>query len=127
MRSVFADDLEGEKALCVLLGESTEQYRSNYECVVCGKGFSDEEWDDRHDLHDWGCPTESFDDDKDCDYECSCVMNNDEYVHAACCIPCGNVFPVDVIDDVYGIFCPTDKQFLTKDEFWKLWRNGEIK
>lgn len=55
-------------------------FNSFGECVICGNAMDEQEWDDRHELHDEGCDGDGC----DCDYPC----------HAACC-PCqtGKPYP----------------------------------
>lgn len=50
-----------------------------YICEICGKPFTEQEWEDRHSLHEEGC------DNKDMSGFCDC----DLVAHEDCC-PCCN-------------------------------------
>lgn len=66
-----ADTIDAGQPHPVLTGEG-------YTCGVCGRGFSQAEWDDRHDVED----------------------EEDRYYHAGCCPICGD--PVDTSAIIYG-------------------------
>ncbi len=81
-------------------------------CAVCGKGFTDEEWENRHWVHRPGCPCQG-----ELEPQCKCgddVANVTHEDHCPNCIgiqlmkhiPCdshGNVYTITV-QDVMNVF-----------------------
>ena len=79
---IFDEDNQGTPVVLSFKEEPIDDQGAT--CCICGEPFSKEEWEDRHDFHDEGCPSGSSDTDGEFDCEC------DNTSHAACCPVCND-------------------------------------
>jgi hypothetical protein len=82
---------------------TTKSPKDGATCAVCGKGFTDEEWENRHWAHRPGCPHQG-----ELESQCDCGDDDGNVTHEDHCPNCISIhlkqhLPRDLYGNIYTI------------------------